>query len=265
MIGRGFHRLEIGMTAISFTLEQLRAAPPEVRAWMRQQLGLTLATLAELDAAPAPQTAAQPAPQQPPRPPKPPKPIITPQHAGTALPLRAAAMQQPLLTAALPHLPPVAPAPFTPASKPDAAAVAQQQQASGLVACSIEEAVAIFNLLSNDVLAAQVFFELGRDSADSRIAPPLHAFAIADILRHVRLTDSGQLTHALALINGAFQHLRASQAVSLFAVDRAGHIFVHEGTHRSILLLWHELMAEQARAAESGANALQQGGPSALA
>jgi hypothetical protein len=255
MIGGGYHRLEAGMTAISFTLEQVRAAPPEVRAWMRQQLGLSLAALAELDAPVAPPTAT-PAPAA--------KPAITPQHAGMAMPLRAAAMQQPILPAAMAKLPSVTPTPFTPASRPDAAAVAQQQ-ASGLAACSIEEAVAIFNLLANDVAAAQVFFELGRDSPESQVAAPLHAFAIADILRHVRLTDSRQLMRALALINGAFQQLRASQAVSLFAVDQAGHLFVHEGTHRSILLLWHELMAEQARAAESGATSLQQNSPTALA
>lgn len=239
------------MTAVSFTLEQVRAAPPEVRRWVRQQLGLSLTSLAEFDndttapAAPAPTAPVKPAA----------KPIVTPQHAGAELPLRAAAMQQPIL-----NLPPIAPAPFKPSSQPDP--VIAQEHGAGLAFCSIEEVVQIFNLLAQDVATAQVFFELGRDTPESRLALPLHAFAIADILRHTRIPDSRQLLRSLSIINAAFQRVRGSNAAPLFAVDQAGHIYVHEATHRSILMLWTELMAEQARVAESDVQSLQQRSPS---
>jgi hypothetical protein len=243
------------MTAVSFTLEQLRAAPPEVRQWVRQQLGLSLATLAEIDDV-APGAPAAPAAAPPPQKPQP-RPAITPQHASAEMPLRAAAMQQPIL-----NLPPIAPAPFKPSSRPDPAIA--KEHGVGLAFCSLEEAVQIFNLLDQDVATAQVFFELGRDSPESRLTPPLHAFAIADILRHTRIPDSRQLLRALSVINAAFQQVRGSATASLFAIDQAGHVYVHEATHRSILMLWTELMAEQARAAETDAAALQKG-PGAIA
>ena len=55
----------------------------------------------------------------------------------------------------------------------------------------------MFQLIKDNFLLSQVFFELARDTPAGRAAPPLHALNIAELLRHTRLSDGDRLFRLL--------------------------------------------------------------------
>lgn len=167
------------MTSFTFSVEQIRAAPPEVRRWIEREIATSLA-----------------------------------------------AIDRPA------HEPP-------------------QEHAATLAACEPEEALRIFQLIKDNFLFTQVFFELARELPGGPRAPSLHALSVAEILRHTRLTDGDRLVECFTAINEAFQSVRDDPQASLFGFDQHGYVYIHETTHRSIRLVWERVLA--ASAAETGA------------
>lgn len=159
------------MIGITLSLEQIRAAPPEVRRWIEKELASSLGLLAQVE------RQSHPA-------------------------------------------------------------------RSELAACSREEALGIFELIKDDYLACQVFFELGRGAEDNGSSHPLHALSIAEIMRHTRI-HSGELQRSLTVINQALRQVRRDPNVSLIGFDEEGHCYVHQETHRNIGQLWQEFVASQ--------------------
>jgi hypothetical protein len=118
--------------------------------------------------------------------------------------------------------------------------------AASLAACQPEEALQLFELIKGDFLLSQIFFELGREVPTKAGSAPLHAIPIADLLRHTRLADGARLADYLSAINRAFQAVRNDPEASLFGFDQAGHVYIHETTHRSIRQVWEHLFAASA-------------------
>ena len=163
------------MTSFTFSAEQVRAAPPEVRRWIEHELSAAVAA------------------------------IEGPAH--------------------------------------DAA----EMHAAALAACSAEEAAQVFELIKDNFLLTQVFFELGRDMR-SPTAAPLHALDVGDMLRHTRLPDGDRLADCLTAITQVFRQLRNDPEASLFGFDAYGRVFIHETTHASVRHLWQQLLAPHAPA-----------------
>ncbi|HVJ35698.1 MAG TPA: hypothetical protein VND94_21495 [Terriglobia bacterium] len=234
------------MTSFTFTLEELLAAPVEVRRWAEQRIG---AALAELGRHPAARGNGG---------------TILPYHAATEYPLQRIAMQQPLLTSAARAMPPfeaaraaesgnaAKPAHAAEDAAPSAGTASQPAgeepgaQSPAIAACSAEEAVRLFSQLQDDLPTAQVFFELGRETAVELPHQALAVFTISDIMRHARLSDGRQLLACLKRINQVFQRLRGAADLSLFGIDASGYLYVHATTHRSIHRLWTDLLAMDA-------------------
>ena len=114
---------------------------------------------------------------------------------------------------------------------------------AALAACMPQEAAQVFELIRGNFLLSQVFFELARDTPNSRSAAPLHAISIGDILRHTRLADGDRLVDCFTAINQAFQTIHNDPEATLFGFDQYGHVFIHETTHDSIHQLWQQLFA----------------------
>jgi hypothetical protein len=119
-------------------------------------------------------------------------------------------------------------------------------QANGLNACSFEEVVQIFNLISSNFIVAQVFFELGRETPFTHNIPQLHALDFGDIIRHTQLSDAARVIDCLNAINQALQTVRGDPEASLFLSDEAGHVFVHDTTSRNFRKLRDQLILAQA-------------------
>lgn len=168
------------MTSFTFSVEQIRTAPPEVRHWIEREIAASLA-----------------------------------------------AIDRPV------HEPP-------------------REHAATLAACEPEEALQVFELIKDNFLFTQVFFELARELPGGPRAPGLHALGVAEILRHTRLADSDRLVACFTAINEAFQSVRNDPQAALFGFDQHGYVYVHETTHHSIRQVWERLLAASTAAAGAG-------------
>jgi hypothetical protein len=121
----------------------------------------------------------------------------------------------------------------------------ERPNAHQLAACSLEDALQIFELITGDYLACQVLFELGRGAETNGSADPFYALEIGEILAHTRLGSSEQLLRYFGLINEALQRVRHDPDARMFAFDRNGRCYIHEDTHRSISRLWRDFVAAQ--------------------
>jgi hypothetical protein len=157
------------MTSFTFSLEQLKAAPPEVRRWVEHEIGAALGALNRFDHDPS------------------------------------------------------------------------QVRSAALAACTPEEALQMFQLIKDNFLLSQVFFELARETPASRATPPLHALNIAELLRHTRLSDGDRLSDCFTAINQVFQTVRNDPEAALFGFDTYGHVYIHESTHHSVRRSWEQL------------------------
>ncbi len=171
------------MTSFTFSAEQIRSAPPEVRQWMRDQIFDALGL-------------------QPPQ--------------GEPLSIEAE-----------------------------------------LAACSTDEVVQIFQLISSNFLVTQVFFELGRETVLSEPVRQLHAVSLPAMQRHVQLDDGRLLGECLKIIDHALQKVRSDPKVSLFATDGQSHVFIHEMTFRNIRKLREQLLP--AHSSEAARQASEEG------
>ena len=154
------------MTSFTFSLEQLKAAPPEVRRWVEHEIGVALGAMSRFDHDPS------------------------------------------------------------------------QVHSGALAACTPEEALQMFQLIKDNFLLSQVFFELAREKAAGRAAPPLHALNIAELLRHTRLSNGDRLADCFTAINQVFQTVRNDPEAALFGFDQYGHVYIHESTHHSVRRAW---------------------------
>ena len=154
------------MISFTFSLEQLKAAPSEVRRWVEHEIGAARGLLGRLDHDPS------------------------------------------------------------------------QVHSAALAACTPEEALQIFELIKDNFLLSQVFFELARETTAGRTAPPLHALNISELLRHTRLSDGDGLADCFTAINQVFQAVRNDREAALFGFDQYGHVYIHESTHYSMRRAW---------------------------
>jgi hypothetical protein len=164
------------MVSFTFSAEEVRAAPPEVRRWIEAQALPALGLRPSSDARPS-----------------------TPEH-GT------------------------------------------------LAECSPEEIAQVLKLISENMLVTRVFFELARDAVTGPQVAPYHALGLAEIQRHAQLAEPEQLFACLGAINQALQTVRNDADVSMFGFDDAGHLYLHEGTHRSIRQIWGQLVQSHSAA-----------------
>lgn len=134
-----------------------------------------------------------------------------------------------------------------------------QVEASAPAACTADEALHVFNVIRNNFVLTQVFFELARDASPGRRVPPLHALSIEDILRHTRLNIGDRLIECFTAINEAFRQVRRDPEATLFGFDSHGHVYVHEVTHLSVQGLWEQLVRPASPAA---AEAVSRAAPS---
>jgi hypothetical protein len=126
---------------------------------------------------------------------------------------------------------------------------AEARQEPTLAAITPEEAAGMLELLRNDYLSSQVFFELGRDASDYALQrPAAHRIALADIVRHTRLGDLDHLAACLDAIAAAFRQVHPDPAAMLFAFDQSGGLYVHESTRKSIKSLWRAIVTSEAPA-----------------
>ena len=112
-----------------------------------------------------------------------------------------------------------------------------------IAACTLPEAIAIFERIRHDGLACRVFLEFGQEPIATLHASPLYALDIADIVRHTGITSGNQLVACLNLINSALQVVRGVPTATLFAFDRDGRCYVQELTHRALHLMRRDLLA----------------------
>ncbi|WP_156922088.1 hypothetical protein [Azorhizobium doebereinerae] len=123
-----------------------------------------------------------------------------------------------------------------------AAAAVPEPAPEHLVPCTVEDAAAIYGVISGMLPVATVFFELGREVGPAG-PQGIAAHALADMLRHSRLPGVEQLAGCLSLINDVFRRVRHDPAATLFALDPRGYCLVPELTQRSILHVWNDVVA----------------------
>jgi hypothetical protein len=110
-----------------------------------------------------------------------------------------------------------------------------------LAACTLDEAVQVFELIRHDFATAQVFLELGRETPIGNTGQSVIAVNIGDIMRHTRLGD-GRLFECLQTISQIFQQVRNDSGAALFGFDQGSHLYLNEATHQNIRNLWGELV-----------------------
>lgn len=149
-------------------------------------------------------------------------------------------------------------------SRPGAETRPSTPEHGTLADCSPEEMAEILKLISENMLVTRVFFELARDAANGPRVAPYHALDLAEIQRHAQLAEPQQLFGCLGAINQALQSVRGDPEVVMFGFDDAGHLYLHEATHRSIRQIWAQLVqahsAVMRPAAETGPPGFVPGG-----
>jgi hypothetical protein len=166
------------MVSFTFSAEQIRSAPTEVRRWMEAEIVRALTGAPAAAAAPRSDPAADP----------------------------AEGLERALATG---------------------------------TASEMQET---FQRIADDSIIARVFFELARDQGISATRTAFHVVNLVDVMRHLQLAEAQQLLACLDTINQAFQQVRRDPQASLFALDEAGHIYLHELTYHSIRQVWQQLV-----------------------
>lgn len=121
---------------------------------------------------------------------------------------------------------------------PEPAAVASKH----LVACSAEEAGAVYAAIRGMLPVVNVFFELGREG-QSLNQNGIEAHQLADMLRHTRLQSLEQIAACLQVIDDAIRQIRRDATATICAFDRRGYCLIATETQRSIANVWKQLLA----------------------
>ena len=109
-----------------------------------------------------------------------------------------------------------------------------------LAAGTPDEALALFELIRNDFVTAQVLLEFGREPPLPDSPRPLHAFAIGEFKRKLRLSDD-RLADCFGILSQGFMRVRNDPEAVLLGFDSANHVYLHEATHASIRSVWEKL------------------------
>ncbi len=111
-----------------------------------------------------------------------------------------------------------------------------------LASATATEMQETFRRISGNSIIARVFFELARDTGLSAGGAPLHVVNIVDVMRSLQFVEAQQVLACLDTINQAFQQVRRDLQASLFALDDAGHIYMHELTYHGVRQMWQQLV-----------------------
>jgi hypothetical protein len=128
-------------------------------------------------------------------------------------------------------------------SPPQAAPTAAAQE-TRLVACSAQDAEAIFAQIQNVLPAVNIFFEFGRPTI-SYGHPPVMIYRLLDLMYHARLHDVGQVVACLQMIDEALANVRHDAAARFCGFDNEGHCFILSQTQESIAALWKTIASRQ--------------------
>jgi hypothetical protein len=139
-------------------------------------------------------------------------------------------------------------------SPPQAGPTLAPQQ-THLVACSAEDAEAIFAQIQNVLPAVNVFFEFGRPTI-SYGDPPVMIYRLLDLMYHARLHDVGQVVACLQMVDEALASLRHDSTARFCGFDNEGHCFILAQTQESIAALWQKIASRQQNSQVSGDKAL---------
>lgn len=112
--------------------------------------------------------------------------------------------------------------------------------AGALASGTSSEMQEVFKRISSNSILARMFFELARDQGAA--ATPFHVVKLVDVMRHLQLAEAAQVLACLDAINQAFQQVRRDPQASLFALDEAGHIYLHDLTYHAIRQVWQQLV-----------------------
>jgi hypothetical protein len=93
-----------------------------------------------------------------------------------------------------------------------------------LAACTLQEAVDVYELIKGNFLLSNVFSELAREMPGDRGGAPLHALGVADMLRHTRLPSGDRLVDCFNASNQASRTVRGDPEASLFGFDQYGQV-----------------------------------------
>jgi hypothetical protein len=127
----------------------------------------------------------------------------------------------------------------------------ETHQETHLVACSAEDAEAIFTQIQNVLPAVNIFFEFGRPTI-SYGDPPVMIYRLLDLMYHARLHDVGQVMACLQKVNEALASLRHDASARFCGFDNEGHCFILAQTQESIAALWHRIASRQQSSEISG-------------
>jgi hypothetical protein len=124
------------------------------------------------------------------------------------------------------------------------AAPATASRETHLVACSAEDAEAIFAQIQNVPPAVNIFFEFGRATI-SYGDPPVMIYRLLDLMYHARLHDVGQVVACLQMVDKALANLRHDATARFCGFDNEGHCFILAQTQQSIATLWQKIASRQ--------------------
>jgi len=125
-------------------------------------------------------------------------------------------------------------------------------QPSHLTVCTQAQAAAVLDRIRNLSSVVAVFFELGRSGICCG-EPPIVAFRLIDLQRLTQLETITRLLECLGLINRAFAEVRNDPAARFCDFDNQGQCLILPETHRSIEMLWEEMVAAENARAERAA------------
>lgn len=137
--------------------------------------------------------------------------------------------------------------------------VSSPAAAPHLAACNVEDARDILSLVQNMLPVVSVFFELGRE-AHSIPVRTVRAFRLGDIQRGSRLHAPQQVIECLNILSQALRQVRGDTEAVFYGLDNQGHCLIAESTMRSILLLWHEIVAQHQLQADAPAAQVAEAG-----
>jgi hypothetical protein len=113
-----------------------------------------------------------------------------------------------------------------------------------LLSCGVEEARAVLVEIQGMLPVVNVFFELGREPVATS-PEGVRALRVDEMMRRARLQAPQQVVACLGAIDEALRNVTGRPDASLTAVDSAGHCLVADGTARSILAVWQEIVASR--------------------
>lgn len=114
--------------------------------------------------------------------------------------------------------------------------------ADHLVACQVEEAAAVFELIRGMLPVANLFFELGREGQPTG-REGIEAHPLPDMMRHTRLDNIEQFATCLQVIDDAVRRVRGDAHATCCLLDRRGYCLVASTTSQSIRRVWSEMIA----------------------